>query len=86
MLDSAFEVSQRGLALVGVGHRQHDFDARILRHPLRRSHDKARRAGLDRRPRRIADDQQTVRGQNLSHVAAGQIGCKLLRAPSVGAQ
>ena len=42
MLDSAFEVGQRGLALVGVGHRQHDFDAWILRHRLRRGQDRLR--------------------------------------------
>ena len=30
MLDSAFEVGDRGLALVGVCHGQHDLDARIV--------------------------------------------------------
>ena len=51
MLDATFEIGDGRLALVGVRHRQHDLDARVVGHWLRGGQDEARkRAGLRARP------------------------------------
>ena len=38
MLHAAFEVGERGLPLVRVGHRQHHVDRGIVRHRLSGGH------------------------------------------------
>src|SRR5438132_3376573 len=74
VLQTTFEVDQRRLAFVGMRHRQHDVDSRIVGHWLRRGQDNAReRSGMEIGPRLVADCQHDGRGEHPIGIAACQV-------------